>query len=226
MASCRHPNPRALRKKKQHGNPNPHASPPDVYHGFLQAPQSPPRPPKKNKPKPSMETRALILPTRRLPLPPTQNRRRDADLAKSEASRTLREKEALRERVAMLQSATDRAAEAAEAAARDRDEAKVAAATAGQRAQQERDELAEAEGENEGLRARLQMAEEEMAGLAADADQVGRRGELALRRLRGSACGPRYVVVGASFNEYQHVFRGRLLCHSRVRRETCDVARH
>lgn len=74
----------------------------------------------------------------------------------------------------MLQSATDRAAEAVEAAARDRDEAKVAAATALQRAQQERGGLAEAEGENEGLRARLQMAEEEMAGLTADADQVGR----------------------------------------------------
>ncbi|CAM9159615.1 unnamed protein product [Laminaria digitata] len=116
-----------------------------------------------------------------------QRLRRDAELAKSEASRTLREKEALRERVAMLQSATDRAAEAAEAAARDRDEARVAAATAGQRAQQERDGLAEAEGENEGLRARLQMAEEEMAALAADADQARHSHLRALKDIKRAA---------------------------------------
>lgn len=81
----------------------------------------------------------------------------------------------------MLQSATDRAAEAAEEVARDRDEARLAVATAGQRVQQERDGLAEAEGENEGLRARLQMVEGEMAGLVAEADQVGGPGAEQLR---------------------------------------------
>lgn len=74
--------------------------------------------------------------------------------------------------MAALQSATDRSVEVAEAAARDRDEARVAAATAAQRVQQEREGLAEMEGENEGLRARLQMAEEELGGLVADADKV------------------------------------------------------
>lgn len=78
----------------------------------------------------------------------------------------------MRERVAALQSATDRANEAREAADRDRDEAKLAAAAAAQKAQQERDKLAEIEGESEGLRARLQMADEEIAVLVADADQV------------------------------------------------------
>eukprot|EP00904_Undaria_pinnatifida_P009883 jgi/Undpi1/6024/HiC_scaffold_2.g01298.m1 len=116
-----------------------------------------------------------------------QRLRRDADLAKSEASRTLREKEALRERVAMLQSATDRAAEAAEEVARDRDEARLAVATAGQRVQQERDGLAEAEGENEGLRARLQMVEGEMAGLVAEADQARRNHLRALKEIRRAA---------------------------------------
>lgn len=98
--------------------------------------------------------------------------REEAERAKSEASRLLREKEALRERVAALQSATDRSAAAAEAATRDRDEARMVAATAAQRAQQERERLAEMEGENEGLRTRLQMAEEELGSLAADADEV------------------------------------------------------
>lgn len=72
-----------------------------------------------------------------------------------------------------LQSPADRSKEAVEAAFRERDEARVAAATAAQRAQQEREGLAEKEGENEGLRARLQMAEEELGVLAAAADQVG-----------------------------------------------------
>ncbi len=98
--------------------------------------------------------------------------REEAERAKSEASRLLREKDALRERVAALQSATDRSAEAAEAATRDRNEARMVAATAAQRAQQERERLAEMEGENEGLRTRLQMAEEELGSLAADADEV------------------------------------------------------
>ena len=108
------------------------------------------------------------------PLNPEQPRhhRAEAERAKSEASRVLREKEALRERVAALQSAADRSEEAAEAALRERDEARVAAATAAQRAQQERDGLAEMEGENEGLQARLQMAEDELGVLAAAADQV------------------------------------------------------
>lgn len=110
---------------------------------------------------------------RPLPVPSSPNHRRaEAERAKSEASRVLREKEALRERVAALQAAADRSSEAAEAVARERDEATVAAATAAQRAQQERDGLAEMEGENEGLRTRLQMAEEELGGLAAAADQV------------------------------------------------------
>lgn len=119
--------------------------------------------------------------------------RGDADRARSEASRVLREKEALRERVAGLQSAADRAAEATEAAVRERDEARLEAAAASRRAQQEREGLAEIEGENEGLRARLQMAEEDVSLLASEADQVGRRprvvwsrpvttGSLALRR--------------------------------------------
>lgn len=74
--------------------------------------------------------------------------------------------------MAALQSATDRSAEVAEAATRDRDEARLAVATAAQRVHQEREGLAEMEGENEGLRARLQMAEEELGALVADADQV------------------------------------------------------
>lgn len=98
--------------------------------------------------------------------------RGDADRAKSEACRVLREKEALRERVAALQSATDRAGEVAETAERVRDEARLAAAAAAQRMQQEGERLAETEGENEGLRTRLQMAEEELAGLVDDANQV------------------------------------------------------
>lgn len=72
----------------------------------------------------------------------------------------------------MLQSAADRAAEVAETAERARDEARLAAAAGAQRTQQEGERLAEAEGEIEGLRARLQMAEEELAGLVDDADQV------------------------------------------------------
>ena len=80
----------------------------------------------------------------------------------------------MRERVAALQSATDRAVEAGEATARGRDEAKLEVAAAVQRAQQDRDKLAEAEGEIEGLRTRLQMTEEEIAALVADADQVPR----------------------------------------------------
>lgn len=90
----------------------------------------------------------------------------------SEASRVLREKEALRERVAALQSNADRAVEAAGAATRERDEGRLAAAAAAQRAQQEREGLAEAEGEIEGLRVRLQMAEDELAAFVADAHQV------------------------------------------------------
>lgn len=74
--------------------------------------------------------------------------------------------------MAALQTAADRSKEAAEAAFRERDEARVAATTAAQRARQEREGLAELEGENEGLRARLQMAEEELGVLAADAHQV------------------------------------------------------
>lgn len=71
-----------------------------------------------------------------------------------------------------LQSAADRAAEAVEAMARDRDEVRLAAAAAAQRAQQEREGLAEAEGESEGLRETLQMAEEELAGVLAEVEQV------------------------------------------------------
>lgn len=60
--------------------------------------------------------------------------------------------------------------------ARERDEARLAAAAATQRTQQERDTRAEVEGENEGLRMRLQMMEKEMAILAGEADQVRRCG--------------------------------------------------
>ncbi|CAN0290948.1 unnamed protein product, partial [Hapterophycus canaliculatus] len=111
----------------------------------------------------------------------------EADRARSEASRVLREKEALRERVAALQSAADRAVEAAEAASRDRDETRVAAATMAQRAQQEREGLAEMEGENEGLRVRLQMAEEELRSLVAEADQAREAHVRALKDIRRTA---------------------------------------
>ncbi|CAM9789285.1 unnamed protein product [Pylaiella littoralis] len=116
-----------------------------------------------------------------------QKLRGDAERAKSEASRVLREKEALRERVAALKSATDRSAEAAEAATRDRDEARVAAATAAQRVQQEREGLAEMEGENGGLRERLQMAEEELEALIAGADQAREAHVRALKDIRRAA---------------------------------------
>lgn len=56
--------------------------------------------------------------------------------------------------------------------ARERDEARLAAVAASQRTQQERDATAEVEGENEGLRTRLQMMEKDMAILAGEADQV------------------------------------------------------
>lgn len=59
---------------------------------------------------------------------------------------------------------------------RERDEARLTTVAAAQRTQQERDALAEVEGENEGLRMRLQAMEEEIAVLAGEADQV--RGEL------------------------------------------------
>eukprot|EP00903_Cladosiphon_okamuranus_P005510 g5490.t1 len=111
----------------------------------------------------------------------------EAERAKSEASRLLREKEALRQRVAALQTAADRSKEAAETALRERDETRVAAATAAQRAQQEREGLAEMEGENEGLRARLQMAEEELGVLAADADRAGEAHVRALKDIRRAA---------------------------------------
>lgn len=62
--------------------------------------------------------------------------------------------------------------QAAEAVARARDEALLTASAASQRAQQERDGLAEVEGENDGLRARLQLMEEEIAALATEADHV------------------------------------------------------
>lgn len=75
--------------------------------------------------------------------------------------------------MAALQSAADRAAETADAATRERDEARLEAASASQRVQHEREGLAELQGENEGLRARLLMEEEEIAALAGEADQVG-----------------------------------------------------
>lgn len=56
--------------------------------------------------------------------------------------------------------------------ARERDEVTLAVATAAQRMRVEREERAEIEGENEGLRTRLQMAEEEFASLLAETDQV------------------------------------------------------
>lgn len=106
--------------------------------------------------------------------------RGDADRAKSEASRVLREKEALRERVAALQSAADRATEATETMAHARDQVKLEAMTAASKAQQERDKLVEAEDEIDGLRTRVQMLEEEFALLTAEADQV--RGTVELQR--------------------------------------------
>ncbi|CAM9723282.1 unnamed protein product, partial [Ascophyllum nodosum] len=116
-----------------------------------------------------------------------QRLRGEVERAQSEACRILREKEAMRERVAALQSATDRAVEAGEATARGRDEAKLEVAAAVQRAQQDRDKLAEAEGEIEGLRTRLQMTEEEIAALVADADQVRETHVRALKDIKRAA---------------------------------------
>ncbi|CBJ30404.1 conserved unknown protein [Ectocarpus siliculosus] len=145
-----------------------------------------------------------------------QKMRGESERAKSEASRVLREKEALRERVAALQSAADRSEEAAEGAGRERDEARAAAAAAAQRAQRERECLAEVEGENEGLRERLRMAEEELAGLVAEADQAREAHVSALKDIRRAAGAERDSHVARVRYELESL---RRRAHRSVRKE-------
>ncbi|CAM9127504.1 unnamed protein product [Choristocarpus tenellus] len=112
--------------------------------------------------------------------------RGDAERAVSETSRALREKEALRERVSVLQVATDKAVAAAADASVERDEARLLAAAAEAKAATAVEELARVEEEGEVTQDHLRAAEEELAGLSLEADQAH---EAQIRTLKELKCG-------------------------------------